>query len=417
MSVTEYRDGLPDADGLFYAGELPYADGLPGRVGHPHMIYLNNAATSYPKPPEVAVAMEQALLHLPGAANRGGIEDFDVMDEARRALGRVMGVGDHRQIALGPNATWGLNLAIFGVGLDAGDWVVTTKAEHNSVLRPLHALSQDKRVRVCYVGTDDAGRVREDEWRAAIQKHRPRLAVFTHASNVTGAVNDAEALTKAAKEGGALVLLDLAQSLGWLDIALDAWGVDLAAFTGHKYLLGPQGTGGLYVREGLNLIPHLVGGTGIRSNLDTMPKDMPLHVEAGTGNEPGAYGLLAALAWAEEHPVSSVHKAVGQKLDYLEDALEGLGARVIRPKGPRMPVISFTLGTIPPGDVGDALLNSYDIIVRTGLHCAPRVFEGLGVDSRLGTVRISLSRFTTHDELMTLARALDDIASSESDWL
>jgi selenocysteine lyase/cysteine desulfurase len=382
------------------------------------MIYLNNAATSWPKPSEVAVATARAIERLPGAANRGGIEDFDVMDAVRARLAALMGVKDRSRIGLGANATWGLNLAIFGLKLGAGDHVVTTKAEHNSVLRPLRALDQ-RGVRIHYVETDMTGAVSLDSWRATLEKYKPRLAVFTHASNVTGAVNDVASLTSAAHEHDATVLLDLAQTLGWHEVALERGKVDLAAFTGHKYLLGPQGTGGLYVRRGLELEPHLVGGTGIRSDLDIMPDEMPLHLEAGTSNEPAAFGLLAALDWAAENPVSACRATVFSELDYLRQELMKLGARVINSSASDLfctPVVSFTFDDVSAHDIGEALLDSYDIIVRTGLHCSPRIFECLGVDPLVGTVRVSLSRFTTHAELETFVEALRDIVVSRKDW-
>jgi selenocysteine lyase/cysteine desulfurase len=380
------------------------------------MIYLNNAATSYPKPPSVAPALAHAVENLPGAANRGGIEDFDVMDAVRRKLAGLLGVEDHRRIGLGSNATWGLNLAIFGLGLTAGDAVVTTKAEHNSVLRPLYTLGETEGVDIHYVDTDEVGRIRVDGWTEAIETYRPKLCVFTHASNVTGAVNDVALLAAVAKRWGALVLLDCAQTLGWLDVALEEWGIDLAAFTGHKYLLGPQGTGGIYVREGIELEPHLVGGTGIRSDLDTMPDEMPLHIEAGTGNEPGAYGLLAALEWAEENPVAVGRGPIEALLESLKNSLVDMGARIIDPGKPYTPVLSFRLEGLSPDYVGELLLDSYDIIARTGLHCAPRIFEGLGCDGREGTVRVSLSRFTTPEDCEALVEAVRDIVASEQAW-
>ncbi|MDR1713586.1 MAG: aminotransferase class V-fold PLP-dependent enzyme [Coriobacteriales bacterium] len=379
-------------------------------------IYLNNAATSWPKPPEVARATSAALDQLPGAANRGGIADFDVFAALRQELATLLGVDDPARIALGANATWGLNLAIFGCGLKAGDKVLSTNAEHNSVLRPLHILSSEHGIKLHYLDCDSCGRIPLASWQQALDELHPRLAVFTHASNVTGAVNDVKALTAAAHQAGAIVLLDMAQSLGWLDaIRLADWGVDMAAFTGHKYLLGPQGTGGLYLRPGLELQPHLVGGTGIRSDLDTMPPEMPLHLEAGTGNEPGAWGLLAALRWATEHPLCAQRQRIEAELSWLKQQLTALSPslHLIDPGSPATPVLSMTIDGLVPDDVGGLLLDSYDIIVRTGLHCAPLIYSSLGVDARLGTVRISLSRFTSHQQLLTLLEALDDVISSE----
>ena len=237
-------------------------------------------------------------------------------------------------------------------------------------------------------------------WQAAMAQHRPRLAVFTHASNVTGAVNDAAALCAAAKAAGAAVLVDLSQTLGWVEARPEEWGADMAAFTGHKYLLGPQGTGGLWVRSGLTLRPHLLGGTGIHSDLDEMPEAMPLHLEAGTGNEPGYHGLLAALRWQKEQaaPAAPVQRLV--------DGLRAAGARVIDPGEPRTPVVSFTVPGESAADVGYILSESYDIVCRTGIHCAPKLFPLQGAGQ---TVRLSLSRFTADEEVEAVISAVEDI--------
>ena len=366
-------------------------------------IYLNNAATSWPKPPCVGEAVAAALAAPPGAMHRGGIEDFDVFDAVRRALAPLLGVSSPDHIALGPNATWALNLAVFGLGLEPGDTVVTTRAEHNSVLRPLFALER-RGVRVVYLDTDEVGRMDPARWEQTVGEHRPRLAVFTHASNVTGAVNDAGLLSAAAKAVGATVLMDASQTLGWLPAEAEGWGLDMVAFTGHKYLLGPQGTGGLWVRPGLALTPHLLGGTGIHSDMDTMPREMPLRLEAGTGNEPSFHGLLAALRWTGANPRDE--SACAKRLERLERGLEQAGAEVIRPGGARTPVVSFTLPGESAADVGYLLQESYDILCRTGLHCAPRVFGCLG---RSVTVRLSLSRFTTEEEIDEVIGAVEDI--------
>lgn len=372
------------------------------------MLYFNNAATSYPKPPCVGEAVKEALDGMPGAGNRGGIESFDAFDAARRRLAPLLGVGDHRRIALGPNATWALNLAIFGLPLKKNAVILSTKSEHNSVLRPLYAREQREGLSVVYLDVDEKGRISPEAWARALEVHRPAFAVFTHASNVTGAVNDGATLTRLAKSNGAATLLDASQTLGWLPVEGEAWGVDMIAFTGHKYLLGPQGTGGLYLRDGLELQPWLVGGTGIHSDLAEMPDEMPLHLEAGTGNEPSFHGLLAALDWAEENPLHL--RGEEEKLQYLKDGLQEAGALIIRPSGPCTPVVSFTIEGCPAEDAYDILTDSYDVICRAGLHCAPKIFPCLGMPG--GTLRVSLSRFTTMEEIDQLTAAVADIAAS-----
>lgn len=368
------------------------------------LIYLNNAATSWPKPSCVSSAVAQALIDPPGSMNRGGIEVFDVFQEVRALLAPLLGVSSPEQIALGSNATWGLNLALFGFPFSPGDTIVTTKAEHNSVLRPLYELEHQRQIQVIYLDTDACGRVPLKSWKEAMENYRPRLVVFTHASNVTGAVHDAAAFVKAAKIAGAHVLIDASQTLGWIPLHAEEWGADMVAFTGHKYLLGPQGTGGLWVHPALQLKPHMVGGTGIKSDMDTMPLEMPLHLESGTGNEPSYHGLLAALTWAKEHPVDLV--SCEENLQVLREGLLKLGANIIIPEGLCTPVVSFTLPGESVSDVGFMLQESYDIICRTGLHCAPKIFSCLGTSE---TIRLSLSRFTTREDIETLIAAVEDI--------
>ena len=369
------------------------------------MIYMNNAATSFPKPECVGKAMAETILREPGDGYRGGSDTVCIFDSVRRELTPILGVSEPRQIALGPNATWGLNLGIFGFPLLPGDCVVSTKAEHNSVLRPLHQLSQ-RGIRVVLLDTDPTGRIDPDLWAQAMETCRPRLAVFTHASNVTGAVNDAAALTSAAKAFGACVMIDAAQTLGFSSLQAEAWGADMVAFTGHKYLLGPQGTGGLWIRPGLDLQPYLVGGTGIQSDLDAMPEAMPLHLEAGTGNEPSFSGLLAALQWQKEHPAD--RQAILRKAHNLAEGLRLLGAQVIEPNGERTPVISFQLPGISTEETGYLLRESCQIVCRTGLHCAPRIFSCLGMKQ---SVRLSLSRFNTDAEIEEVLQAVEAILS------
>ena len=371
-------------------------------------IYMNNSATSWPKPPCVAEAVAGALTGKPGSAQRGGIEDYDVFGHVRKKMAKILGAGSHDHIALGSNATWGLNLAIFGYPFEKGDAVVTSTSEHNSVLRPLHALEKRGLIKVIYVDTDDTGRIPPDKWEAAMARHKPKLAVFTHASNVTGAINDAEALAKAAKGAGAHVLADASQTCGWESIDADGWGLDMTVFTGHKYLLGPQGTGGLYVRPGLTLNPHMIGGTGSHSDLPAMPVEMPARLEAGTGNEPSFHGLLAALEWLEENPMD--HRAQCEMLLALRRGLIDSGAEVIEPDGACTPVVSFSIPGLTPAETGYILGESYDIICRTGLHCAPKIFSSIG--RKEGTVRLSLSRFTTIDEIADAVSAVRDIADA-----
>lgn len=370
-------------------------------------IYLNNAATSWPKPEEVGRAMEKALRSLPGSGNRGGIKSFDVFEQVRRELARVFGVSAHEQIALGCSATWGLNQGIFGYPLERGDCVLTTRAEHNSVLRPLHALKK-KGIRVISLPVGEDGRVSAESWEKAHKTYRPKLSILTHGSNVTGAVHDGERFARITGENGSELLLDVSQTAGYIPLELEKWGVAMAVFAGHKYLLGPQGTGGIYVRKDISLSPHMVGGTGVLSDLKDMPEQMPLHLEAGTGNEPSYYGLLAALLWSREHPLDK------ERTDFLAEScrrrLEALGCEVICPKGECTPVVSFTVPGYTPQETGDILSGSYDIICRVGLHCAPDILEDIRKPQ--GSVRLSFSRFSTEEELDIVLEAVEAMRES-----
>ena len=367
-------------------------------------IYLNNGATSWPKPDCVADAMAQAVKNLPGEGNRGGLQDFDVFGEVRRDLAACMEISHPEQIALGCNATWALNLGIFGFPLQPGDTILATLAEHNAVLRPLHRLQQ-KGVRVYYADTDPQGRILPEVWEKAVREYHPSLCIFTHASNVTGAVQDAKVLTEMGKKNGAAVLLDMSQTLGWVPVELETWGVDMAAFTGHKYLLGPQGTGGLYVRPGIKLQPYLLGGTGIRSDLLEMPEEMPVHLEAGTGNEPAYHGLLAALRWSRENPVDRAKTEL--QAERLKEGLCTMGCQVISPEGATTPVVSFRIPGMSVLEAGEILRDSYDVIARAGLHCAPALMKAFGFEE--GTLRLSLSRFTTDQEIDAVLEAVRDL--------
>ncbi|MEG2525394.1 MAG: aminotransferase class V-fold PLP-dependent enzyme [Oscillospiraceae bacterium] len=371
-------------------------------------IYMNNAATSFPKPACVSDAVRDANLALPGTANRAGIEDCNVFDDCRKQLSSLLHTSVSDRIVLLPNATAGLNFALFGFGWRDGDVAVTSLAEHNSVLRPLYELERRGVIKTVFVRTDSGGRIDVDEWRRAIADNHPRMCVFTHASNVTGAVNDAELLCSAAKQYGATTLLDASQTLGIEPVRPNTFGADMVAFTGHKYLLGPQGSGGLYVGEDVQLRPTLFGGTGIWSNLETMPDNYPQHLEAGTGNETSFAGLSAALRWNSEN--SALPGEISSRTSRLREGLRDCGADVIDPGGSCTPVVSFIINGWSCEDAGFVLGSRYDIICPTGMHIAPKIFECLQYSNK-GTVRLSLSRFTTNEEIDVAIGAVRDLLS------
>lgn len=371
------------------------------------MIYLNNGATSWPKPGCVADTIKNSLNELPCSAHRSGFDEEE-NDNCRDLIAKLLKIDNSNDIVYGSNATLGLNLAIQGFQFNKGDKILTTAAEHNSVLRPLYYLKKNKNIEYEILDVNEEGRIDPNIWEEKIKEVKPRMVIFNHASNVTGAINDAKKLSNIAKKYNCVVLLDASQSLGLIDVFPQKWNIDMVAFTGHKYLLGPQGTGGLYVSSKIKLNPILQGGTGIYSDEDTMPEEMPLSLEAGTPNDVSFKGLEAALRWSFENPINK------NKVDYLvnkiKKELKKMNVNVIDVSGETTPVISFTVDGYSVNEIGEILQMSFDIICRSGLHCAPLIHKCLKTSPN-GTVRISLSRFTTEEEVDYFINALKDIVN------
>lgn len=367
------------------------------------MIYLNNAATSWPKAEGLAEYMKEVFQSLPGHGNRATMTKKEPGQTCRYHLAKLLKVSDASCIVYASCATHALNMGLLGFPWKKGDVVLTTAAEHNAVLRPLHLLQKQNRLRYVVMPVDKSGRLTEETLLWFLNEYRPRMLVLTHGSNVTGAVNDAEKLAALARKHGCMVFLDASQTAGFYPVLPEVWGIDLAALTGHKYLLGPQGTGALYVSPNAELTPVLTGGTGIRSDEEEIPYEMPLRLEAGTQNDQSLSGLAYAVNWAKEHPMD-MERTLGY-VRGLEDTLRGLGCHVAEVEGKRTPVLTFTSDRLEPEDIGDMLTGGFDIICRTGLHCAPLVFPALDMP-KTGSVRLSLSRFTTAAEVGETQEAL-----------
>lgn len=373
------------------------------------MIYLNNGATSWPKAPGLAGYMKRLMEQIPVHGSRAtGEADGTAIVDGRKELAGLIKVTDTSRIAFMENATHGLNVGILGLGWKENDLIVTSAAEHNSVLRPITWLQKNRGVRKEILPVDCEGRIRMEQLEAVLKEKHPRLVVLTHASNVTGAVHNLEEAAGLCHRYDSLILADVSQSMGMFPVLPEIWKLDMAAFTGHKYLLGPQGTGGLYVRKGITLEPFVTGGTGIFSDEDEMPQNMPMRLEAGTQNEQGLSGLGYAVKWQRENPVDE--KKVMGLFQRLEEGLMELGVKAVNVKGPRMPVLSFTVQGYSPEEIGDILYGSYDIICRTGLMCAPLIFQNIGL-GRFGSVRISMSRFTVEEEIEQVILAVKEIVS------
>jgi len=381
-------------------------------------IYLDNAATSFPKPETVYEAVDYAQRRVGAAegrsSTRAALQVHAVVERCRQRAARLLGAESPERIVFTFNATDSLNLALYGL-LRPGDHVVTSVIEHNSVLRPLRHLA-DRGVTVTYVGADAEGRVSPAAVEQALQKNT-RLVALIHASNVTGTIQPIDRVGEIARSAGAFLLVDAAQTAGHLPIDVARSPIDLLACAGHKGLLGPLGTGILYVRTGLE--EHLQsvrqGGTGTNSQDDHQPDQLPEKYEAGNHNVPGLFGLEAALAWLEERTVAEVCRHERQLTARLLDALAGLPRlRIYGPKSieDRVGVVSVTLDGMDPQELAAVLDDSFGIETRAGLHCAPGAHRRLGTFAGGGTLRLSPGAFTTEAEIAAAASALRAVASA-----
>ena len=376
------------------------------------MIYLDNAATTLQKPPEVGQAM-LAALQTAGNPGRGAHEPTlhaaRLVYGAREALAELFHAESPACIAFAANATQALNTALCGL-LAPGDHVLTTVCEHNSVLRPLYRL-RAQGVQVDFVGVDAQGKLRCEQF---AQRLRPntKAIVVTHASNVTGCVTDLVRVSAFARAHGLLMIVDAAQTAGARPIDVQELGLDVLCFTGHKALLGPQGTGGLYVRPGLQMAPLVVGGSGVHSFAEAHPSEMPTALEAGTLNVPGLAGLEAGVRWILGQGVEALCAKETALARLFYETIQGIPGVVVYggcPAGPHAPIVSLNLAGEDSARVADALWEEYGICVRAGAHCAPLMHKALGTVEQ-GAVRFSFSHQNTAQEALAAAAALRTLA-------
>ncbi|MDR1960995.1 MAG: aminotransferase class V-fold PLP-dependent enzyme [Gracilibacteraceae bacterium] len=375
------------------------------------MIYLDNAATSWPKPEAVYAAADRALREQSGNPGRSGhklsLAAGRLIEEARLLAARLFGVSEPERIVFTASATEALNLALHGL-LRPGAHVVTSSAEHNSVIRPLAALSAE----VSKVPADLAAGVDPDRLEAALRPDTALVAI-THISNVTGTENPIREIGALCRARGIPFLVDAAQSAGAAPIDTEGMNIDLLAFPGHKGLLGPQGTGGLYVGAAAALRPLKQGGTGSFSASARQPARLPDRYESGTPNTPGLAGLAAGLRYIAEIGVGRIRAREAELANRLLAGLATIpGLRLFGPPpGPtRAGVVSFTLEGHDAMDISFILDDSFDIAVRAGLHCAPDAHAAAGTLSAGGTVRISAGCFTTEEEIDRCVEAVGEIA-------
>lgn len=375
------------------------------------MIYLDNAATTAQKPKEVAEAAANALL-FSGNAGRGvngaSLQAARTIYDVRERLAELFCAESPLRIAFTCNVTESLNITVKGL-LNPGDHVITTVMEHNSVLRPLYEMEQ-KGVELTILPCDKSGRICIEELEKNIQPHS-RAFICTHASNLTGNVNDLKKLGKICRRHGLLFIVDAAQTAGSLPIDVQEMNIDVLCFTGHKSLYGPQGTGGLYVREGLNVRPLKSGGSGVDSFLWEHPCVMPTALEAGTLNTPGIAGLGAALSFLQHTGIHAIHEKETKLWKHFYQGIRdipGLHFLGDFDADIRMPIVSFNFLTYDSSEVSDELWESYEIAVRAGAHCAPLMHRALGTEKQ-GAVRFSFSFFNTLEETDRAIEAVKEV--------
>lgn len=382
------------------------------------MIYLDNAATTMRKPREVVEAVTAALCSL-GNAGRGAssaaLDASRTLLGCREAVARLLGCPRADHVCFSANSTAALNAAISGL-VDPGERVVTTVLEHNSVLRPLARLADERGVEVSFARCDAHGFLDMDDL-ARLVTPGTRAVVCTHASNVTGNLVDVAAVAELAHAAGALCVVDASQTAGVVPVDMAGMGLDVVCFTGHKALMGPQGTGGMAVAEGVDVRPWAEGGSGVRSFDRRQPLEWPTRLEAGTANGHGLAGLAAGIAFIEKNggpaAVGAREHALARRL--YEGVCNVPGVTVYSGWGVAPErcgsVVALNVGELDSGEVADALMQGWGIACRPGAHCAPLMHRALGTE-RQGIVRLSTSWFTTEEEVDVASSAIREIAAA-----
>jgi len=376
------------------------------------MIYFDNAATTKVKPPEVIDAVVHAMTHL-GNASRGAHDDSLNADRivytTRMKIARLFHVGNARQVAFTKNATEALNVAIRGL-IRPGDHVITSVSEHNSVLRPLNYLKQSG-VTVSYIDVDPLGRLMLDDLHNLLTS-KTRAVVLTHASNVTGNLTDLTRIGEFCRTNELLLIVDASQTAGAFPIDMQAMGIDVLCFTGHKSLLGPQGTGGLCVREGVEIASFIVGGSGTQSYDPYQPQQMPTRLEGGTLNAHGIAGLGAGIDYLERNGIRALTDHALHCMQHFYDAVSRMPQITCYGDftGLRAPIVSLNVADADAAQISQLLFEIAGIATRPGAHCAPLIHRAMGTVEQ-GMVRFSFSHSNTVEEVDLAINALEKIIS------
>jgi len=383
----------------------------------PDIIYLDNAATTYPKPREVHDFMHEFYSTCGGSPARTGSGATgrvdQIVSQTRKMLCELFGGNDSKRLTFCHNASDAINQIIQGMLLP-GDHVITSLLEHNSVLRPLYHKEQAGEIEVTYIPFDGAGVISPDDVKAAVRKNT-KLVLLNHASNVTGVIQPLLETGKICREAGVYFAVDTSQTAGTININVREMNIDLIAFTGHKSLMGPVGIGGIYTGENVPIRATRFGGTGVFSELRTHPEEFPYRLECGTLNILGIAGLYAGCNWLNKQVIEQIHVREMDLWDRLRQGLQAIGNVVTYCADRRenhTPTLSFNISGLEAAEAGAILNAEYGIVCRTGLHCAPLVHKGLGTDKLFGTARFSLGPFNTEEHIDRAVVAVGEIASA-----
>lgn len=379
------------------------------------MIYLDNAATTMQKPPEVVQAVTYALCHM-GNAGRGGhdaaLDASRVIFEARQKLTKLFHGDDPAQLVFTANSTESLNIAVKGTLLP-GDHVITTALEHNSVLRPLYEM-EVRGTELTILPADAQGCIDYEAFEQEIRTNT-KMIICTHGSNLTGNLLDIRRIGRIAKKHGLLFVVDASQTAGVFDIDVKDMEIDILCFTGHKGLLGPQGTGGMYIRKGVAVRPLLSGGSGVQTYRRTHPSQMPTALEAGTLNAHGLAGLAAAVDYLQRIGLDEVRRKEQELMRHFYEQVKSINGVTVYGNfsdKERCAIVSLNLWDYDSSEVSDALYQEYGISTRPGAHCAPLMHQALGTVEQ-GAVRFSFSHYNTREEVDQAVTAVRELAAQE----
>lgn len=377
------------------------------------MIYLDNAATTMKKPQCVIDAVVNAMTHMGNAgrgANEASLDASRIIYDTREKISDLVNLKNPSRVAFTCNSTESLNTAIKGI-LTNKDHAITTSLEHNSVLRPLYELEEEG-MELSFVQCDENGNINYDDFEKLI-KENTKAIVCTHASNLVGNVLDVKKIGEIAKKHNLVFIVDASQSAGVFEIDMQDMNIDILCFTGHKGLLGPQGTGGLCVREGINVRPLKVGGSGVNTFSKTQPEAMPTILEAGTLNGHAIAGLNAALDYLKEEGIENIQKREEELMFRFYNGIKNIKDIKIYGnfENKRAAIVAFNVGDIDSSVFSDELSLYHDISTRPGAHCAPLMHKAMNTVEQ-GAVRFSFSHYNTEEEIDTAINAVKEIAAS-----